>query len=181
MAEGSSELSLADWAENGGRDLCLVFADIVGSALLVHGQGTKVYAHVLTAYRARAERLAAALDGRIISKEGDEIFAAFHTAARGFRFARELSADAGHELIAVRVGLHCGHVSCHEARLVGRAVPLAARVMERAAPHELWISDTARKALIAEQPSIVGELQSIRSEVCMLHGIPEPQLLWRVA
>jgi class 3 adenylate cyclase len=180
MADGSLEPTLEDWVGHGGRDLCLVFADIVGSALLVHGQGTRVYTHVLTAYRTRAKTVAGALDGRIISKEGDEIFAAFPTASAGYRFARALNADAGHELIAVRVGVHVGHVSCHEARLVGRAVPMAARVMERGGPHELWISDTARNALVAEQPSLIAETQRMRSEMCVLHGIPEPQVLWRV-
>ena len=173
------EPSLEDWLSRSDGDVCLVFADIVGSALLVHGQGTRVYAHVLSAYRLRAESLASALDGRIVSKEGDEIFAAFLSAATGYRFARELNDDAGHSLISVRVGVHVGHVSCHEARLVGRAVPLAARVMDHAGPHELWISDTARQALIAEDPSLVDAIPWVTSEVSVLQGIPEPQLLWR--
>jgi class 3 adenylate cyclase len=175
------ELALEDWLSRSDGDVCLVFADIVGSALLVHGQGTRVYAHVLSAYRLRAERLARALDGHIVSKEGDEIFAAFLNAVTGFRFARELNDDGGHALISVRVGLHVGHVSCHEARLVGRAVPLAARVMDHAGPHEIWISDMARQALIAEDPSLETAVPWVTSEVAILHGIPEPQVLWRAA
>jgi class 3 adenylate cyclase len=179
MAERDSEQSLAGWLGGAGRSVGLVFADIVGSSQLVHGQGTRIFVDVLSAFRLRAELLAGALDGRIVSKEGDEIFAAFLTAGGAYHFARKISRDAGHPLISVRVGLHFGSVSCHEARLVGRAVPLAARVMDHAGPRELWLSDTARQALNAEQPSLTEQIRWVTSEVCVLHGIPEPHLLWR--
>jgi class 3 adenylate cyclase len=179
VAANDSKPSLEGWLARAEHGVCLVFADIVGSALLVHAKGTKVYAHMLSAYRTRAEGLVGALDGRIISKEGDEIFAAFLTATGGYRFAREMSDDAGDPLISVRVGVHFGTVSCHDSGLVGRVVPMAQRVMDHAGPHELWISDAAKQALDAEQPSLVGEIQWLASEVCQLAGIPESQLLWR--
>jgi class 3 adenylate cyclase len=179
MPHRDSEQSLADWLGGGGRPLGLVFADIVGSSQLVHGEGTRVFVDVLSAFRLRAEQLAATLDGRVISKEGDEIFAAFLTVAGAYHFARKMAENAGHRLIAVRVGVHFGNVSCHDGRLVGRAVPFAARVMDHAGPRELWISEIAKRALQEEQRSLANEIPWVTNEVCELDGIPEVQLLWR--
>ena len=179
MTERDSEQSLADWLGGGGRPVGLVFADIVGSSQLVHGEGTRIFVDVLSAYRLRAEHLAASLDGRIISKEGDEIFAAFLAVPNAYHFARKMAENAGHRLISVRVGVHFGNVSCHEGRLVGRAVPFAARVMDHADARELWISNAAKRALHEEQPSLADAIPWVTSEVCVLSGIPEPHLLWR--
>lgn len=179
MGEELREPSLVDWLALRGGMVCLVFADIVGSVLLVHAQGTRVFAHVLSAYRARAEELAENCAGRIISKEGDEIFAAFLDVVSGYRFARELSVDAGHPLISVRVGLHVGKVSCHDGRLVGRTVPMTNRIMDRAGSHEIWMSGVAKDAIGAEQPRLLEQIEWVTSEVCALEGIPEPQRLWR--
>jgi class 3 adenylate cyclase len=178
---GSDLEPLDRWLARAERGVCLVFADIVGSALLVHTRGTKTYAHVLSAYRSRAEQCVRTLNGRLVSKEGDEIFAVFLTATAGYRFARDMADDAGHPLISVRVGIHFGSASCHDAGLIGRVVPLAQRVMDHGGPRELWISDATKRALADDQPSLVGEIEWLASETCVLAGIPEPQLLWRVA
>ena len=121
------------------------------------------------------------LDGWVVSREGDEIFAAFLTAGAAYRFARAMFENAGHPEIHVRVGVHYGTVSCHDSGLIGRAVPYAARVMAHAAPSELWISDAAKTALEAESHSLAGAIPWIRSEECLLDGIPAPQRLWRAA
>ena len=92
-----------------------------------------------------------------------------------------LSADAGHPLISVRVGMHVGKVSCHEDRLVGRSVPLANRIMDHAPAHEFWMSDLAKEALAAEDPHLVEYIDWVTTEVCALEGIPQPQRLWRVS
>lgn len=177
---GNDSLPLERWLAAAGHDVCLVFADIVGSTLLVHTRGTKIYAHVLSAYRTRAQQCVDALGGRLISREGDEIFAVFLTATAGYRFAREMTADAGHPLVSVRVGIHFGSVSCLDSGVVGRVVPLAQRVMDHGGPHEVWMSDATKRALADDQPSLVEEIEWLASENCVLDGIPEPQLLWRV-
>lgn len=160
------ESSLEDWLSRSDGDVCLVFADIVGSALLVHRQGTRVYAHVLSAYRLRAESLASAHNGRIISKEGDEIFAAFLDAPTGYRFARELNDDAGHTLISVRVGVHVGHVSCHEARRSCRADGRASdgsRRPARALDQRYGEAGAHRGGSIARGRDPVGDQRDVRA------------------
>jgi adenylate cyclase len=181
MKRGDSGLTIEQWLARAERGVGLVFADIVGSALLVHGEGTKVYARILSAYRSRADELVAGLDGWVVSREGDEIFSAFLSATSAYRFARAMFEDAGHPQVAVRIGVHFGTVSSHDSGLVGRVIPFAARVMAHAAPHEVWVSDAAKRALEAESLLLANEISWITSEQCLLDGIPAPQLLWRAA
>jgi len=166
---------------HGDGRAALVFADILGSVLLVHSQGTEVYPHILGAYRNRALQLVTQLDGRLISKEGDEIFVAFLSAAAAYRFGCEMFQDAGHPLVAVRVGIHVGAVQSHDAGLVGRAVPFAQRVMDHAAAHELWLSDDAKRAIEHESPELAGEIRWVADERCILKGFPDTKQLWRAA
>lgn len=172
------------WLASSAREVGLVFADIVGSTALLHGQGTQIYARILNAYRRRAERVAAEEGGWIVSLEGDEIFAVFPTATKACRFGMALFEDAGDPRIAVRVGVHYGPVSRHGSGLVGRAVPTAARVMAHAAPHQMWVSDPARIALereAQEQDPAAASFHPrwLTQEECTLDGIPGTQRLWR--
>jgi class 3 adenylate cyclase len=169
------------WLQRCHYRVALVFADIVGSTLLIHSRGTEVYARVLSSYRERADRLAEGLDGRIVSREGDEIFAVFAAAGDAYRFARGLVDDAGHPLLTARVGLHVGTVHPHDEGLIGRAVPFAARVMAHGAPHEFWTSDAAKTAIEHEMPAVADRIPWVASEECVLDGVPAPQRLWRIA
>ena len=171
--------TLHTWLSHGDGHAALVFADILGSVLLVHGQGTQIYAHILSAYRSRAQQLVTQWDGRLISKEGDEIFVAFRSAVAAYRYGREMFEDAGHPLVTVRIGIHVGAVTSHDSGLVGRAVPYAQRVMDHAAAHELWLSDDAKRAIERESPQLADEIRWVADERCILKGFPEEQLLWR--
>jgi class 3 adenylate cyclase len=164
-----------------GHRVGLVFADIVGSTLLLHNRGTEVYARILSAYRSRADTLALDQQGVVVSHEGDEVFAVFPSAATAYMYARGLFDDAGHPLLTARIGMHFGPVRRHESGLIGRVVPLAARVMAHAAPHQIWVSDAAKKALEAESSPLAEGIRWITSEQCLFDGVPDPQRLWRAA
>jgi class 3 adenylate cyclase len=169
-----------DWRRQDGA-VGLVFADIVGSTRLINHHGTEVYARILGSYRSRADRLSSEFNGWIVSRTGDEIFAAFPGTLGAYGFARGLYDDAGDPLLIARIGMHFGSVRLRDTDVVGRVVPLAKRIMEHAAPHELWMSDIAKARLEAESHSVASAIPWIVSEECVLKGIPDPQRLWRAA
>src|SRR4029450_10585170 len=86
--------TLDEWLEQAKGNIALVFADIMASTVLLNSKGTENYSMILSAHRSRAEQLATSLGGRIVSFEGNQIFAAFVTVCQAYRFAQELFQDA---------------------------------------------------------------------------------------
>jgi class 3 adenylate cyclase len=177
----SQEISLEDWLDHSPRAVGIVFTDIVGSTILIHRLETTNFSLILRAYQARALELAARFGGRVVDKVGDELFAAFRTAADAYRFASALYQDAGHPQLSVRAGVHFGTVQADEGRLVGRNVHLGARIMEHGGDHELWLSDAAKRALESESEAFASAITWLASVDCQLKGIPDTHRLWRAA
>jgi len=65
--------------------------------------------------------------------------------------------------------------------IVGRNVHLCARIMQRAAVPELWVSDDAKVALEVESPGLASGISWIARDDCELSGIPGRHSLWRAA
>ena len=173
-------MPLSDWVEQSAHSVGVVFSDVVDSTLLLHREGTVNYAQILLAHRIRATQLVARFEGRLINQTGDGIFAAFRGATNAYEFARALFVDPGHVELGVRVGIHVGTVQTHGSDLVGRTVHFGARVMAQARGRELWLSDTARKALESEDPTSASSIAWQATVRRRLKGIPRLQRLWRV-
>jgi class 3 adenylate cyclase len=180
-AMSKSQLSLSEWLARCNGMLGLVFTDVVGSTPLLFARKTVAYTRLLRGYRAHARELIESLEGRLIDEPGDELFAAFPSAASAYRFAWEFFHDTGVPDLQIRAGVHYGAVSEERNVLVGRDVHLGARVMQQAEGAELWLSDAAKAALEAESPSSAAQISWIATVELELKGIPHRQRLWRVA
>jgi class 3 adenylate cyclase len=172
---------LQRWLAASERDVCLVFADITDSVAMTYQHGTKVFGQIRGAFRRRGYESTVDLDGAVVEFKGDEILSLFVTVSKAHRYALALAGDAGHPLVAPRIGIHFGSVSYQDAGLSGRAVAFAHRVMEQAATREIWMSDIAKKTLELESPSPPPDIPWIAQQIVVLKGVPTPQLLWRAA
>jgi adenylate cyclase len=175
------DTSLEDWLARSGHTVGIVFADIVGSTLLLHRLKTRNFALILGAYQTRASQLAAQYNGRLIDRIGDQLLAAFENATTAYEFGSALFDDPGHPKLTVRVGVHIGKVRAHDGHLVGRHIHFGARVVEHGRGNELWVSDAAKIALERESSGLASRISWITVEECELPGIPGPCRLWRAA
>ena len=175
------KIGLKEWLEESGWRVGIVFTDIVGSTLLVESKRTKNYGQIVRTHKARATRLAAEFEGRIVSRVGDQHLAVFRTVRNAFDFARAFFHDTGHPQLRIRAGVHFGTVGADDDGLVGRSVNRAARVMSHGRESELWVSDVAKRMLDDDADATGANATWLKSEVCHLKGIAARQRLWRAA
>jgi class 3 adenylate cyclase len=97
--------------------------------------------------------------GEEIDTAGDGFFAAFDGPGRAIGCARALVADVRALGLELRDGLQTGECEGHGAKLTGIAVPVGARVANKAAPGEVLVSGTV-KDLVA------GRASSSRTVAC---------------
>lgn len=177
--------TLGEWLGGPSATVALVFTDMVASTRHLYEHRSEHHMSVKRVQLARAKRLLDGVGARVVDAVGDSMFIVFHRTADAFQFSMRFFADSGPKDLAgggatpvpVRIGIHHGRVSLDVTGLTGRAVHYAARVCQAGKGAELWVSDTAREEL---QRAGFG-IAWLRSEAFELHGIPEPQRLWRAA
>ena len=170
------EADLDAWLSAHQGRAAIVFSDVVDSTALLFRKETVDYRRSLRRHVERAGTLIAQHDGHLIEDVGDQLFAAFGGVDDAVAFAKAFAGDPGHPDVAVRVGVHVGSVRVERAVLVGRAVHIAARVMQHGAAGECWLSDAAKRAL----PTGAGRTW-LACEDAELKGLPERMRLWRAA
>jgi adenylate cyclase len=100
-------------------------------------------------------------NGRIVDLAGDGVLAEFGAAPDALQWARlvqrrmrelhEARGAGSPHSIALRIGLHAGHVFVSENRIFGEAVNLAARLQEHARPGGIVLSE-AMRGLVGGMP-----------------------------
>ena len=118
----------------------ILFTDFVGSTKHLSAVGDQAWRNLLDSHDAIARTVVEQHAGRLIKTTGDGILATFDGPGRAIRCAIALR-DAMRPLgIDIRAGLHTGEVEMRDSDIAGIAVHIATRVLDAAAPGELWVS-----------------------------------------
>ena len=142
-----------------GGTATFLFTDIEGSTALVRQLGD-LYAGVLERHASILHRAVAGRGGHVVDTQGDAVFAVFARPGDAVLAAlaaqRELAEEhwPGDARVAVRMGIHTGPVSQSGDRYVGLAVHRAARIGAAAGGGQILLSETTRRMLEDEEPSL---------------------------
>jgi adenylate cyclase len=128
------------------RNGAILFTDLVGFTAYTDAYGDRSAVAVLDQ---QAGLVAAALDdhGRIVKELGDGLMVWFDDPARALDSTRGMleavsaARDTDDFPLAVRMGMHMGEVIERGGDLIGRAVNIAARVVDLAGPGELLVTE----------------------------------------
>jgi class 3 adenylate cyclase len=118
----------------------VLFTDVVGSTKHLSAVGDQAWRNLLDSHDVIARTVVEQHSGRLVRTTGDGILATFDGPGRAIRCATALR-DALRPLgVEIRAGLHTGEIEIRGNDIAGIAVHLAARVLDAAAPGQLWVS-----------------------------------------
>ena len=153
----------------------VMFTDIIDSTAHQAALGDREWKRLVETHNLIVRRSLARLGGREQDTAGDGFYAVFDGPARAIECAREIVADLKPLGIEVRAGVHTGECEIADGKCAGLAVSIGARVMAKAGPSEILVSQTV-KDLTAGSDLLLeaaGEHD--------LKGIPDRWRLYRVA
>jgi class 3 adenylate cyclase len=139
---------LRPWASLGGRHsrvlVTLLFADVVSSTEAATRVGDAAWRDLLSQYfeamRVELERFR----GREVKTTGDGMLVTFDGSGRAVQCAAAIRRIAREHGLELRVGVHVGEVEIVGSDIRGVSVHEAARIMAKAGPGEILVSDLTR-------------------------------------
>jgi class 3 adenylate cyclase len=139
---------LRHWAGFAGSHsrvlLTLLFADVVGSTEAAVRVGDAAWRDLLSQYfegvRAELERFR----GREVKTTGDGMLVTLDGPGRAIQCAAAIRRSAREHDLQLRIGVHVGEVELVGNDIRGVAVHEAARIMAKAGPDEILVSDLTR-------------------------------------
>jgi class 3 adenylate cyclase len=122
----------------------VLFTDIIGSTERAAEVGDKQWRRLISAHHALVRRDLKRFNGREIDTAGDGFFATFDQPAQAIRCAEAIVADVQRLGIEIRAGVHMGEVEIIGPKVGGIAVHIGARIMSKAGPGQVLVSNTVR-------------------------------------
>jgi class 3 adenylate cyclase len=129
------------------KTLAVLFVDLVDSTRLYASLGDEAAHAAAVAILARWEDCVRSRGGRVVKRIGDELLCAFDAVDAAARCAADLMGSLGEEDPCARIGLHVGSVVEDGADIYGDAVNLAARMVDRARPRQILVTEETVEAL----------------------------------
>jgi class 3 adenylate cyclase len=161
----------------------MLMTDIEGSTGLVHRLGER-YRELINEVRATLENATVGGAGLVVETRAVEFFAVFESPESALDAAvtiqRELRGRSWAEDIAVRVrvGIHSGNPTLHNANYIGMPVHTAARICDAGHGGQILVSGGTREAARGSTPNGV-RFRSLGEY--RLRGLPDPVALFQVA
>jgi class 3 adenylate cyclase len=152
----------------------VLFTDMIDSTTHQAGLGDREWKRLLEAHNAIMRRNLTRFGGREQDTAGDGFYAIFDGPIRAIDCARSAIADLEPLGVEIRAGVHTGDCETADGKCAGLAVSIGARVMARAGPSEILVSQ-AVKDLTAG-----GGLRFHAAGEHELKGIPHLWRLYRV-
>jgi class 3 adenylate cyclase len=152
----------------------VLFTDIVGSTERAAALGDRAWHVLLNTHHEIVRRELERHRGREVKTVGDGFLATFDGPARAIRCACAVRDGVRSLGIEVRAGLHTGECELMGEDVGGIAVHIGARVVAKAAPGEVLVSNTV-KDLVAGSGLRFGD-RGAHS----LHGVPDEWRLFAV-
>ena len=122
----------------------VLFTDIVDSTTHQARLGDREWKRLLEAHHAIMRRNLTRFGGREQDTAGDGFYVIFDGPARAIECARSAIADLGPLGVEIRAGVHTGDCETADGKCAGLAVSIGARVMSRAGPSEILVSQTVK-------------------------------------
>jgi class 3 adenylate cyclase len=123
----------------------LAFTDLVDSTETLARIGDSAWRDLLSRHYEAVRSLLERFGGNEIETTGDGVLATFPAPATAIHCLAQIRAAAAGEDLRVRGGVHVGEVEIVGKRLRGLAVNETARIVARAAPDEILLSEAARR------------------------------------
>lgn len=145
----SAVQSRADESNGSARGVrTVLFVDVCRSTEIAAGLGDRRWRRLLESYHACTRRAIEQGHGRLVKTTGDGVLAIFDDPEDGIAAARAVL-KASHELdLEVRVGVHVGECELTPDDVHGMAVHIAARVVAKAKPGEILVTQTVRDLVV---------------------------------
>ena len=129
-------------ARKAGLLATVLLIDVVDSAGGAGEPGDRAWRNLLERYQALVRREVSRFRGR--EAAGDLCVATFDGPIRALRCALSLR-DASRELrLQIRMSVHTGECELQNDQLNGTTVSIAAQILAKAAPGEIWVSGTTK-------------------------------------
>ena len=161
----------------------MLMTDIEGSTALVHRLGER-YRDLINDVWAIQRDTALGMGGQVVETRADEFFAVFELPQAALDAAvsmqRELRGRSWAEdlEVRIRVGIHSGNPTLHNANYIGMPVHTAARICAAAHGGQILVSGDTREA--ARGSTLDGvRFRSLGEH--RLRGLPDPVPLFQVA
>jgi class 3 adenylate cyclase len=120
----------------------VLLIDVVDSAGRAGQPGDRAWQNLLERHQALVRSEVSRFRGR--EAAGDRCVATFDGPIRALRCALRLR-DASRELrLQIRTSVHTGECEFQNDRLSGTTIRIAARILAKAAPGEIWVSGTTK-------------------------------------
>jgi class 3 adenylate cyclase len=152
----------------------VLFTDIVGSTELAAGVGDAEWQTLVERHHHVVRGVLARYRGSEMDTAGDGFFATFDGPARAARAALAITGSVAALGLEVRAGVHTGEVQTIDGKAGGIAVTIGARVMSKAGPSEVLVSQTVKDLTAGSGLTFddAGEHE--------LKGVPDRWRLYRV-
>jgi class 3 adenylate cyclase len=152
----------------------VLFTDLVGSTNVAAELGDRRWTQLLGDHYAAVRRELDRFSGREVKTVGDGFLATFDGPARGIRAARAIVGSVSGLGLELRAGLHTGEVEVMGDDVGGMAVHIGARVMSRAGPNEVLVSNTVKDLVVGSG------FEFEDRGATELKGVPGEWRLWAV-
>jgi class 3 adenylate cyclase len=164
------------------RDLCILVADIPGSAKLYERLGKREASRAIGRCLNRMERVVSAHKGHVVPNPGDQLRAQFDSSEAALQAACEMQQRI-HGLppvsgvaLAIRIGFHVGPGEETDGDLKGVAADLATALAANAKPGQVLTTAAAVAALPEPLQGLTKAVGALNIEACS-----EPALVFEVS
>lgn len=152
----------------------LLFTDIVRSTATAAQMGDRRWRNVVEQHHSIVREELDRHRGTEIDTAGDGFYAAFDAPSRAIDCALAMRDRLKTIGVDIRAGVHVGECEMVAGKIGGLAVPVGARVKDRAGTGEVLVSHTVKDLLIGTHFAFVGRGRSV------LKGVPDEWGLWAV-
>lgn len=185
-AAGRLTQSLEDWNRPKDMDekqtvVTVMFTDMVGSTALTQTLGDAAAQKVVRVHNAIVRAALGRFRGKEIKHTGDGIMASFRSTTDGIKAAIDIQKNtAEHNRsnpglpLKLKVGLHSGQAIAEDDDLFGTHVQLTARIVDKAGPGEIFVSETAHGICAGK------DIQFANRGQFTLKGFDQPQTIYQV-
>jgi DNA-binding NarL/FixJ family response regulator/class 3 adenylate cyclase len=125
----------------------ILFTDIVGSTEVATRLGDRGWTELVQRHHAIIRDELERYGGREMDTAGDGFFAVFDAPTKAIVCATAVTGAVRDAGLEVRAGVHMGECEVLEGKMAGIAVHVAARLMSKAGPGEVWVSSTIHDLL----------------------------------
>jgi adenylate cyclase len=124
----------------------IAFLDLTGYTALAEEQGDEAAAEIAADLAGVVQGAAQAHGGRPVKWLGDGVMFHFSDAGSAIRSGLDLIEETERAIsVPARMGINAGAVIAQEGDYFGRTVNVAARIADYARPHEVLVSDEAKR------------------------------------